>query len=269
MLHIVIASLNLINALEGFLHGKTIAREVHVFGKLFESDFCVFGIVDEIRCSVDLKKVTFLEFKTRQHPSLPPPQQHRTNEMQVMLYKTLFDNLVTGSFDKAVFARQMKFDLHAEFDADIYARVAAAGYSAARTPDTLLNIVTEKALQFPRVSKLEIEYQSQRDKEILGRLPVIHDERWLQSTFHSMASLWVGERRAYGVDIEEGRKCKGCDFAPICELRQADRFVAGAGRWQGQGNRSFHDNRHYTNTSGGATVQRDASERQAALATVR
>ncbi len=218
--------LNFTSTLNGFLNGETIAREIDVFGMLFDQEVYICGVIDEIRWNADLNEITLLEFKTRKTPTMPYRRQFESNKMQVMLYKALFDHMVSGNFDKSAFAKHLQLNLNAELHPSLCQRIAflLPGVTV-HTLDGLLDVMMEKTQRFPRVAKMEMEYQYQMDKQIIGKVSVNYEEAWLRNTFLSYASLWLGQRRAQGVDVEDAWKCSQCDFAPVCEChkrQQAD-----------------------------------------------
>lgn len=188
-------------------------------------------------------EITFLEFKTRKKPFLPHPKQFLSNSMQVMLYKTLFDDLVSGKFNKFAFGEYLKLNLHAELRLSTCQLITAGlpGVTV-NTLEKLLDVAVEKALFFQPVSKLELEYQYQKDKSTLGIIDVEYDEKWLRENILSFSQLWLGKRRARGVDIEDAWKCAQCDYAPVCEWHKRQQQQLSAG--PRHGNRvGFHDNR--------------------------
>lgn len=210
--------LNLLISLEGLLRGIPVAREVPIFGCPFKQDIFVLGIIDELRCSSEFE-LTLSEFKTRSAQGLPRQAQQSTHNLQVMLYKAMFDSIVSGCFDKQLVARHLGLDLNCTLGADVSRHIASAGMCA-RTLGELLDVLVERAQYLPRVTMLEIEYQHQATGQHLGKVTVDYDDEWLEGKFVTFAAFWRGQRQACGVDIEESWKCQKCDYADLCQWRQ-------------------------------------------------
>ena len=214
-----ITTLNLLHSLEGFLQGIVVAREVPIYGTPFGQDIFIMGIIDELRCNLDSFELTLSEYKTRSVPGVPRGAQKETHKLQVMMYKALFDELVSGNFCCGSVAEKLNLNLNQKLSNDVRRHVAMSGKSAETLGD-LLNELVEQSKYFPRITKLEIEYHFQDDNRLLGKVDIDYDDQWLEDKFTYFASFWKGEREANGVEIEEAWKCQKCDFAEICKWRK-------------------------------------------------
>ncbi|KAL4223897.1 Mitochondrial 5'-3' exonuclease and sliding exonuclease [Mactra antiquata] len=211
--------INLITALQTMLNGGTIVREVPVFGCPYNTDVFIVGLVDELKFDPETFTLNLSEFKTRKFRSFPSKSQQNTHQLQVMLYKKLFDDLVKGNVSKDTVARHLRLDLHKAFGDDILQTIDSKLLSSTNLSQLLDDLYT-KIQCFTCVQELEIEYQHQESKDIIGKHSVTYDEDRLHHMFNDYIKFWKGKREVRGVDIEEAFKCQSCDFADICEWRK-------------------------------------------------
>jgi hypothetical protein len=126
-----------------------LVREVPVFGWVGEraggEALWVTGVVDEMRMK-DNGMVGIHELKTRTKPTLPSPSQQRATHLQLMLYKTLWDQLVTKGVDSGDLERVHRVSLDASFGKAFQRQVERAA-SRARNLEQLAQD-TSDALSF-------------------------------------------------------------------------------------------------------------------------
>ena len=221
-------ALKLLNTVQSIkrllIFGEPFIREVFVFGMPYDHGTLVVGIIDELRINSD-EQLELMETKTRANRSRPPGKaQIRTHHLQVMVYKQLVDDLVSGAIDLTAFLTRMKLDptkaLHEEVLT--YARSLDIPGSA------LYEIMSAALDQFrflPKVGSLVIEYTPQGGdgREILMTDRVEFKEDWLKKRLDTHLGFWhrkEGRESPGGVDVEEVWKCNGCQFVEMCQWRK-------------------------------------------------
>ena len=213
--------INLVSAINSFLVGAPIRREIPIFGSPFNNGVFMVGIIDEIRVDPETFDFDILEFKTRSSSSLPSKAQKETHHLQVLLYKKLFDDLVRGKVTKDTVARSLRLDLNKLFGEDIQKHVnKLSTQKQFNNLDRLLDFTFERLSSVPCISQCLIEYCYQGDKSTIAIQTVAYDDRWLEERCNHYVAYWKGDREVKGVDIEEVWKCQRCDFADDCEWRQ-------------------------------------------------
>ncbi|KAK3587586.1 hypothetical protein CHS0354_032786 [Potamilus streckersoni] len=211
--------LNLLTAVQGFLDGIKIAREIPVFGTLYDNDTFLVGLVDELRFDPDNYTIELVELKTRQARSFPSKAQQTQHNLQVMLYKKLFDNLVQGKVSKEVMVKHLHISLDKELGEGVRNNMGDKLLSC-KTLRELTDHLFERLQCLTCVSGLSIEYVHQESQETMFHHSVVYDENLLESQIHHYMGFWRGNRPPEGVDIEEAWKCQRCDFSSVCEWRQ-------------------------------------------------
>ncbi|KAL3857978.1 hypothetical protein ACJMK2_012600 [Sinanodonta woodiana] len=210
--------LNLLTAVQGFLNGIKIAREIPVFGTLYDETFFV-GLVDELRFDPENYTFELVELKTRQARSFPSKAQQTQHNLQVMLYKKLFDNLVQGRVSKEVMVKHLHISLDKELGEGVRNHMGDK-LLACKTLRELTDHLFERLQCLTCISGLSIEYVHQESQETLFHHLVTYDEILLESQVHHYLGFWRGKRPPEGVAIEEAWKCQRCDFNSVCEWRQ-------------------------------------------------
>ena len=206
----------LLKCLINFLRKETkIAREIPVMGMPFDQGIVVLGIIDELRYDPNTHELIISEYKTRMNPYLPTGDLLQSHRMQVMLYKTILDDLIRGNFDKSAVAAQMHLDADKELCSDLLEVM----YSKSCTFGTVCDLMVDVCQRFKPVVKLEIEYHLQSDNQLLGIVDVDYDEMGLGNTSVWLMSVWKGERKAGGVSKRGFKRCKQCMYAPRCGWR--------------------------------------------------
>ena len=105
----------------------------------------VTGVIDELRLQ-DNGKVGMHELKTRTKPSLPSPAQQRCTHLQLMLYKTLWDQLVMQGVSAADLARVMNVSIIGKFGEELLLQVRRAASHASNLAELASD--TSDALSF-------------------------------------------------------------------------------------------------------------------------
>ena len=211
--------INLLSAMQNFLSGTKIMREIPIFGAPFEKDVFIIGMIDEMRFDLEKFTLDIQELKTRaKSRTLPSKSQREQHKLQVMLYKKLYDDLVKGVTTKETISRHLKLDLQKKFGADVLGHLVGHGVRKENLDD-LLDHLFKKIQCMTLANQLFIEYCFQGDNSTIGIDEVHYDEKWFRSKFDHFVDFWRGARDVEGVEIEEAWKCQMCEFADVCEWR--------------------------------------------------
>ncbi|XP_062575022.1 exonuclease V-like [Saccostrea cucullata] len=214
-----IKMLNLHSALVTFLHGGKVAREVPVFGNPFGENIFVVGLIDELRFDPSNYTIDLLELKTRQSLSLPPKAQRKQHNFQVMLYKTLFDDLVKGQVSKDFMASSLRIDLFKELG-DAIKEHAEKQFVVVKNLSDLMDLIFHKIQTLTCINQILIEYVHQESKQTINHVEVQYDVSEISRLYKQYLEFWRGNREAMGVEIEEAWKCQRCDFNSVCDWRK-------------------------------------------------
>lgn len=208
---------NLLDAIVNIVHcGQPVTREIPIFGIPFNMGVFVSGKIDEIRCSPGTLDLEIREFKTRTESALPADAQKMTHDLQVMLYKHLFDEMVSGSLSEEAIAKHMRLNLKRTLGQDV---VKHCKHQGATNLSQLLKKLFATIKAVPFIESLSIEYAFQKDSSSIGLVPVSYDEDWLRGKVTHALAYWKGERPPRGVDIEECSKCNRCAYNQVCTWR--------------------------------------------------
>lgn len=211
--------LNLLSAIQGFLCGTILAREIPIFGAPFGEDVFIVGLIDELRFDPDNYTIDLQELKTRKYKSPPSRSQQGQHRLQVMLYKKLFDDLVKGRVSKETVAKHLKLDLTKEFGEDVSKQIDGNLLTCKNLND-LMDMLLQKMQCLTCISQIGIEYVHQESKETICHHTMEYSDTELECTLKDYFQFWRGGRVVKGVDIEDAWKCQMCDFASVCDWRQ-------------------------------------------------
>lgn len=195
------------------LRHEGICREIPVFGKI--QGIWLLGIVDELIEGED-GQVVLSDTKTRRKPSLPSDAQKLTTRIQLMLYKHMFDQLVTADFPSDDYFTELRLNPEAPFSSEFI-----DGFEGLRLPGHDLGTALEETLATfrkaePLAPKLETRYEWQTDQSYLGSDIFPFSKNWLQHQVKTSLSYWRGQREARGVPRSERWKCRFCNFQNDC-----------------------------------------------------
>lgn len=195
-------------------------REVPVFGKPFGMDMFIYGIIDEVDFN-EKKEPVILELKTRANSTrLPSTYQQRKNELQVMLYMKLFNDLLFEKINLEEFATSLGLAKDKKLSEGPVTFATQNCTSITTFGDVLKALLTR--IQCSNVSTVKfavIEYCLQENCHVIQRKKISFDEKWLELQLKRLLPYWKGERPTRGVEIEEAWKCQRCDFADVCAWR--------------------------------------------------
>ena len=156
------------------------------------------GMIDEIRCDQENFTLDLLEFKTRRFKSLPTRAQALTHELQVMIYKTLFENLQTGKTSKDVLVKHLHLDLSKPLGDDIMKHINGAGLNECDVLDRLLDVLYERMSILPPIGQMLVEYCYQEDRSTIGVREVKEDTKLLHEKVFHFIEYWQGKREVCG-----------------------------------------------------------------------
>ncbi|XP_072445924.1 exonuclease V isoform X3 [Chiloscyllium punctatum] len=194
-------------------------RELPVFGEL-EGIFLV-GVVDEL-CYNSKGELELRELKTRGQRTYPSVAQRKSHQLQVNIYKLLFEAMIKGQLNKDTITHHLCLRTEQPFSSEILLHAQKVGFTISTFGDLLdLMLLNLRYAEIPNIDAMKIEYCYQADASLIGTKEVNFEEEWVKSELKHYYSFWRGQREAKGVDIEEAWKCRSCDFADICEWRQS------------------------------------------------
>ncbi|XP_018409603.1 PREDICTED: exonuclease V [Nanorana parkeri] len=192
-------------------------REFPVFGEL-DGIFMV-GVIDELAYSSS-GELELRELKTRATPTLPRLAQKRTHELQVCVYKLLFDGMVSGVLQSECLIQILNLRPEQELGPEVKEHAIQSGLTVSTLKDiielTFLNLTFS---ELPRIDSLKLEYCYQGDGAFLGCDIVNFKEKSVMEQVTFYLSFWKGQREIQGVDIEDTWKCRMCNYSNICEWR--------------------------------------------------
>ncbi|XP_068126314.1 exonuclease V [Hyperolius riggenbachi] len=193
-------------------------REFPVFREL--DGIMVVGVIDELGYS-SKGELELRELKTRATPTLPRLAQKKSHELQVCLYKLLFDGMVSGVLQADAVMQHENLRPEQELGADVKEHAIKCGLTVTTLRDVLeLTFLNLTFSELPRIDSLKLEYCYQGDSSFLGFDTVTFKEESVMEQVTFYLSYWKGQRDIQGVDIEDAWKCRMCDFADICEWRR-------------------------------------------------
>ncbi|XP_056414413.1 exonuclease V [Hyla sarda] len=192
-------------------------REFPVFREL--DGIYVVGVIDELGYS-SKGELELRELKTRASTTLPGAAQKRSHEIQVSLYKLLFDGMVSSVIQPDGFMQHLKLRPEQELGPQVKEHALKSGLTVSTFRDVLeLTCLNLTYSELPMVDSLKLEYCFQGDGSLLGCSEVRFEKEKVleQATFYF--SYWKGLREVQGVDIEDAWKCRMCEYSSICEWR--------------------------------------------------
>ena len=196
------------------------------------------------------RKIYVTDVKTRGSGTVPNTEVSlRPTAMQLMMYHRLLGLLASNSVPaEQVFARY-SLDSKATFSDEFISQIGGLDFSSRDTSDfegssqdpidellahntlqTLWMLMIEefeRAMptapsdgKTPLGNVLQAEFRRTGTGDVLGSKTFAYDATKLDAYLKKEMAWWSGERPARGVDIEEGFKCRMCEFANSCTWRQ-------------------------------------------------
>ncbi|KAJ1261387.1 hypothetical protein BS78_09G025900 [Paspalum vaginatum] len=195
--------------------GRT--REIPVIG-VVEGSWMI-GIVDEIRMLMDGQPM-LVDTKTRSSPTSPSEPQKRNGRLQLMCYKHLWDNLITGEFPAENFFSYFDLDPRYKLSDDLTGYMSSLEFNAETFEDVLkyFKITCHTLSMLRSQEQLLLRYELQADHSLLEEYHFPYDARWFKDQIQEVLSFWQGPREPKFVTEEERWKCSFCKFAPNCPM---------------------------------------------------
>lgn len=182
-------------------------REIKLYGSI--NGFRLTGKIDQLQAIGGRVMISDDKFV---NPEKVPWEMPVTYRVQLMLYKKMLDDIISGSYGYANFSRSYNtaaMRLGAEFtdqakgmglqDEQISIDAAAKGFFDSAKAITLDN-------------NLEIRYKNRGTKEELKVYSLIYDKDEIDRITKFALKYWNGEREALPVPENETYKCRSCDF---------------------------------------------------------
>ena len=152
--------------------------------------------------------------------SVPSQAQKNTHKIQIMLYKTLFDDLISGKTNKELLVKHLGLDFEASFGKDVLKHLKEEKLLDCTDLNGLWNKLLDTMKVVPKISQLFVEYCWQEDRSTIALEECQYSETWLRAEYSRCVEYWTGAREVCGVEIEDAWKCRNCDFAEVCEWRE-------------------------------------------------
>ena len=200
--------------------GAKCIREVVVFSMPFDYGFLIMGIVDELRMN-EHEELELVEVKTRSNSRPPSKAQKRTHNLQVMIYKQIIDDLVSGVVDSKVVLHKLRLDSEQTLHDDVLAYAKQLDV-VGRTLGDVMTCMLDQFRFLSKVQSLVIKYYpSGGGKEVIRSDHVNFDEVWLRKRLSPHFGFWRGEQEVSGIeDVGEIWKCNMCQFVDVCHWRR-------------------------------------------------
>ncbi|XP_076832996.1 exonuclease V isoform X2 [Brachyhypopomus gauderio] len=194
-------------------------REFPVFGVL--EGVHLKGVIDEL--SYNQKGALVLkELKTRRDDCLPGDAQTACHNLQVGLYKVLFDAMVRGEVKREHIVDHLHLRDSRRLGDGVLAHAASAGLCVAtfgELADAFLQTLSSSVL--PCIDLLQVEYQHQGSAGLIGTREASFDHEKLRAELRHYLAYWSGRRESRGVEIEEAWKCNFCPHREVCVWRSS------------------------------------------------
>ncbi|MCL4404628.1 MAG: exonuclease V [Candidatus Marsarchaeota archaeon] len=185
------------------------SRELLLYGSL--GRYKVVGKMDELLISNG--SVVIVEDKTRATDNMPSEAQTKSHRAQVMLYKKLLSDILSGEYNEDIFSKQYgiaRLAVTREFERQL---------DALQIPKHMQNLVqiTEKFFKSYRsLGKLSdtlvIRYINQFTGKKIDNYKFKASDEEVRGTIDFALKYWKGEREALPVPYEEKWKCEWCAF---------------------------------------------------------
>ena len=154
-------------------------------------------MIDEIRCDPATFDLDLLEFKTRNFNSLPSKAQSLTHQLQVMIYKKLFDDLIMGTTSQEDIVKHLHLKLDRELGEGVKGHMERSGVENSVTLKSLLDRLFSRMQSIPCISQMLVKYCYQEDKSTIAVKSVSYDEQLLEQKFLHYIEFWKGNRKVW------------------------------------------------------------------------
>lgn len=195
-------------AIETLIKNKK-ARELLLHGNL--NGYKLVGKMDEL----DLVngKVVIVEDKTKANDNMPSESQMKSHKAQVMLYRKMLSDIMSGAYSKEEFKRansiQRLFitpELARQLD-------AMEVKKSLQTLDAITDAFFKGYIGLGELSDtMVIRYINQYTGKTIGTHKFKCTDQEIQEMINFVIKYWNGEREALPVPYEERWKCNYCVF---------------------------------------------------------
>ena len=184
-------------------------REVQLYGSI--SGYKVVGKIDQL----DIKdgKVLILEDKTRANNKIPSSSQITTHRVQIMVYKKLVDDIVSGEYTAANFTNAYRTTAM-KITPEFVRQLDAIGVEK---PIQNINSIAGRFFQeFKSIGTVSdvlcIKYIEQFSGKEIDLHKFDYDPKEMQDIIKYIMKYWSGERESMPVPEQEKWKCSYCAF---------------------------------------------------------
>jgi exonuclease V len=185
------------------------SRELLLYGNL--GKFRVVGKMDELLVSNG--NVVIVEDKTRASDKMPSAAQTKSHRAQVILYKKLLRDMISGIYNEDLFSREYginRLSVTKEFERQLDALGVEKGIQ------TLPEITLKFFREYRSIGRLSdtmvIRYINQYTGKRIDNYKFKASDEELDGTISFALKYWNGEREALPVPYEEKWKCEYCMF---------------------------------------------------------
>jgi exonuclease V len=216
-------ALKLNNSLVGLMQvvSEGRGREIPIFGMV--NSLFVTGIIDELFMSNGVLRL--IDTKTRKSNSMPSIQQARMTKFQMMLYKHLFDSINKNEFTPKDFSSAYNLDIKSKITKEFQEQINLLGQKIEPNISKLANLLFSVIRKLPEIGELEVIYEHQETKKIVGRETFDFDPDDFKRSCDFVEEFWTGKRTAMPVGEKNRWKCNYCEFKTKCFSKGLDHFV--------------------------------------------
>ena len=174
--------------------------------------YTIVGKIDELQSSKD-GGITILEDKTKQSDTIPSESQSLTHKVQIMIYKKMADDILSGSYGLQNFTKAYHTDgmiLSEEFKRQLDAinvgkDLQEVGKIARKFFDAFASVGVIN-------SNLHIRYINQFSGKELKLYKFDYKKEEMDGIINYILKYWNGERESMPVPENEQWKCNYCVF---------------------------------------------------------
>ena len=125
---------------------------------------------------------------------VPSKAQKLTHEIQVFVYKTLFNDFIRGNVSKSDVIKHFPLDFSKQLGSGIRNMLSEAGLSHCKSLDELWISVTDRCKAVPCISRTLIEYCHQTDQSTIA-IEEVTSSKLITDKIHDLLQFWNGKRQ--------------------------------------------------------------------------
>jgi exonuclease V len=195
-------------------------REIPIFGNV--NSLFVVGIIDEL--CMDNGILRLIDTKTRKSDSMPSAQQSRVTKFQMMIYKHLFDSIAKDRFRLENFLSSYGLTKDSRISKDFQKQTEKLGLGIEPWVSRSAEMLFSAIKKMPEVEKLEIVYEHQETKKVIGGETFEFDPIDFKNSCDFVEEFWTGKRAAVPVGLKNIWKCNYCEFRDKCYSKGLNHF---------------------------------------------